>query len=136
MAGFAASSSSKKNYVQTPAKRSPSSAAWDSTWRCSRATIRARQGPGLKLGVPVVAGLLPEDKVAAVKRARHEFGPVAMVGDGSNDAPALARSDIGIALGCGADVSRNSADVCLTGNDLLRLPWTIAAGTTNRVRHP
>jgi len=77
------------------------------------------------LGVPVAAGLLPEDKVQAVSEARRLFGPVAMVGDGINDAPALAASDVGIAMGCGTDVSRASAAVCLLGNDLLHLPWTI-----------
>ncbi|MFO0789021.1 MAG: heavy metal translocating P-type ATPase [Pirellulales bacterium] len=77
------------------------------------------------LGVPVIAEQLPEDKVAAIQTARERFGPVAMIGDGLNDAPALAASDIGIAMGCGADLSRESAAVCLLSNDLLRLPWTI-----------
>jgi heavy metal translocating P-type ATPase len=75
--------------------------------------------------VPVLAEQLPEDKVAAVADARRRFGPVAMVGDGINDAPALAASDVGIALGCGADLSRESAAVCLLSDDLGRLPWTI-----------
>ena len=77
------------------------------------------------LGVPVFAEQLPEDKVAAIQNARQRFGPVAMIGDGFNDAPALAASDIGVALGCGADLSRESAAVCLLSNDLSRLPWTI-----------
>ena len=77
------------------------------------------------LKVPVLAEQLPEDKVAAIRNARQRFGPVAMIGDGINDAPALAASDIGVALGCGADLSRESAAVCLLSNDLSRLPWTI-----------
>jgi P-type E1-E2 ATPase len=78
-----------------------------------------------ELGVPVAAGLLPEDKVAAVTQARHSLGAVAMVGDGINDAPALAVADAGVALGCGADLARDAAPVCLLGDDLSRLPWAI-----------
>ncbi len=78
------------------------------------------------LDVPVRAGLLPADKVAAVAEARRAVGPVALVGDGINDAPALAASDTGIALGCGADVSRDAAAVCLLGDDPARVPWVLA----------
>lgn len=78
-----------------------------------------------QIGVPVEAGLLPEGKVAALCSARARLGPVAMVGDGVNDAPALAASDLGVAMGCGTDLSRESAAVCLLGDDLTRLPWAI-----------
>jgi len=77
------------------------------------------------LGVPVTAGLLPDAKVAALAEARRTIGPVAMVGDGVNDAPALAASDVGIALGCGADLSRESALVCLLSDDVSGVPWAI-----------
>jgi heavy metal translocating P-type ATPase len=78
-----------------------------------------------ELGVTVEADLLPDQKVQSISRARRDLGPVAMVGDGVNDAPALAASDVGIALGCGTDVSRDSAAICLLGNDLDRIPWTL-----------
>jgi heavy metal translocating P-type ATPase len=87
----------------------------------ARARALARQ-----LGVPVQPELLPADKVKALDKARAAHGPVAMVGDGVNDAPALAASDLGIAMGCGADVSRESAAICLIGNDLALVPWSIA----------
>ncbi len=81
---------------------------------------------GRELALPVHAELLPEDKVAALDDARRRIGPVGMVGDGINDAPALAAADVGIALGCGADVARDAAAVCLLGNDLNRVPWAVA----------
>lgn len=69
--------------------------------------------------------LRPEQKVRQLEQIRERCSSVAMVGDGINDAPALAASDIGIAMGCGADVSRESAQVCLLSNDLSRIPWAI-----------
>jgi heavy metal translocating P-type ATPase len=75
--------------------------------------------------VEVAAELLPQAKLEQVAQLRQQFGPVVMVGDGLNDAPALAAADIGIALGCGADLSRDAAGVCLLGNQLTRIPWSI-----------
>jgi len=80
---------------------------------------------GRLLGVNVRAEMLPEDKLAVVAKLRDRHGPVAMVGDGINDAPALAASDVGITLSSAADLSRDSGQVCLLSDDLLRLPWAI-----------
>jgi P-type Cu+ transporter len=77
------------------------------------------------LSVEVKSDLLPEDKVNEIKSSRDKNGLTAMVGDGINDAPALSASDVGIALGCGADITRESADVSLLGDDLRKIAWVL-----------
>lgn len=72
------------------------------------------------------AELMPEEKVEAVSELVGEYGRVAMIGDGINDAPAMAASSLGIAMGAaGSDAAIETADVALMSDDLLRIPWLI-----------
>jgi Cd2+/Zn2+-exporting ATPase len=89
---------------------------------------------GAALGVDEVrAELLPHQKVEAINELQQRYGPVAMVGDGVNDAPALATAALGVAMGAaGTDVAIESADVLLMGDDLGRLPS--ALGLARRAR--
>ena len=82
---------------------------------------------GREVGVDAVhAGLLPEDKVTLIQTLRDAHGAIAMVGDGGNDAPALAHATVGIAMGgAGTAVALETADVALMGDDLGRLPFAI-----------
>jgi ATPase, P-type (transporting), HAD superfamily, subfamily IC len=88
---------------------------------------RTAQAIAVQLGIDeVVAEVLPAGKVEAVKRLRAAHGKVAFVGDGINDAPALAEADVGLAIGTGTDVAMESADVVLVSGNLQGVPTAIA----------
>ena len=92
--------------------------------RRSAEAIRAAAGVD-----EIYSDLMPADKVELVHMLQREHGIVAMVGDGVNDAPALATADVGIAMGAaGTDIALETADVALMSDDLSKLPFAIRLG--------
>ena len=88
---------------------------------------RTAKAIAARLGIDeVVAEVLPDGKVAAIRRLKGAHGKVAFVGDGINDAPALAEADVGLAIGTGTDVAMESADVVLMSGSLQGVPTAIA----------
>ena len=98
----------------------------------------AAQALARSLGVDTCrAELLPEDKVTAVQELRSRYGALAMVGDGVNDAPALASADVGIAMGAaGTDAALETADVALMSDELAKIPYAIrlSRATSRNIR--
>ena len=97
---------------------------------------RTAKAIGAQAGVDeVIAGVLPDGKESVI-RALKEQGKVAMVGDGINDAPALTRADIGIAIGAGTDVAIDAADVVLMKSQLSDVPAAIRLSRATLEKYP
>jgi Cd2+/Zn2+-exporting ATPase len=86
--------------------------------------VLTAQAIGKKLGInQVIANILPQDKAEIIKDLKKEYGTVAMIGDGVNDAPALVAADIGVAMGSGTDIAIDAADAVLMQSDLLKFAY-------------
>ncbi len=97
---------------------------------------KTAQAVGLKIKADeIYSALLPEMKVEAIEILKRKYGSVVMVGDGVNDAPALASSTIGIAMGAaGSDVALETADIALMSDDLMKIPWAFRlSGKARRI---
>jgi Cd2+/Zn2+-exporting ATPase len=94
---------------------------------------------GAQVGVDDIrAGLLPQDKVKAVEELRREYGPVAMIGDGINDAPALAAADVGVVMGAiGSGAALETADLALMTDDLRKVDYSLklSRATLDNIRN-
>jgi Au+-exporting ATPase len=88
---------------------------------------RTAKAIAARLGIDeVVAEVLPDGKVDAVRRLKSQYGKIAFVGDGINDAPALAEADVGLAIGTGTDIAIEAADIVLMSGSLQGVPSAIA----------
>jgi Cd2+/Zn2+-exporting ATPase len=95
-------------------------------WMLTGDSPRVADRIGRELGIRYEAKLLPEDKVASVREWKRKGRVVAMIGDGVNDAPALAAADIGIAMGAvGTDVAIETADIALMTDELKKIPMVV-----------
>ena len=97
---------------------------------------RTAQAIGRAVGVDEIrAGLMPQDKVEAVEQVLKDYGSTVMVGDGVNDAPAMARASVGVAMGAaGTDAALETADIVLMSDDLTRVPYVMRLGRST-IRH-
>jgi len=96
--------------------------------RSAALAMRQRLGQEKNEEIKIIAGVLPEDKADVIQSLQAQGKRILMVGDGINDAPALARADISIAMGSGTDVSMECSDIVLMGSELLKIDMALALG--------